>query len=404
MLHPEEWMDLQLMQKQGHSIREIARMTGRSRNTVRRILRQRTPQGFQTPQKLSKLDAYKDYLRQRYAECGLSAVRLLDEIRPMGYTGSIIILRRYLRTLEPDRIVRQKATVRFETPPGYQAQADWGFCGKFPDREGRLVPIYVFVMVMGYSRMLYVEFATSMKVEELIRCHQNAFEFFGGWPQTILYDNMKQVRIDRQNWNRQFLDFAHHHGFTPRTHQPYRARTKGKVERMVDYVKDNFLNGRSFGGWEDLNAQARHWLSETANVRIHGTTGRKPVELFAQEKLSPLAAAPVYRRGPTIERLVSREGYIHYEQSRYSVPPKHVGQRVIVEDLGQKIVVRTREMIVTEHPKASKPGQCVVAKEHVEALWKLSLLRPMPPTPKWQMTFDSIVQAIPLSVYQEVGR
>lgn len=403
MLTQEEWMNIQLLKKEGHSIREIARMTGRSRNTVRRILRQKAPQGFQTPDKPSKLDAFKDYLRQRYEQCGLSAVRLAEEIRPMGYGGSVIILRRYLKTLRPDRLLRQKVTVRFETPPGYQGQADWGYCGKFADGSGKLVPIYVFVMVMGYSRMTFVHFTTSMKVEELILCHQKAFEFFGGWPQTILYDNMKQVRIDQKTWNRLFLDFANHHGFTPKTHRPYRARTKGKVERMVDYVKDNFLNGRSFARLDDLNAQARHWLEHTANIRVHGTTGQKPAELFVQEKLTVLGSAAPYRLCPTTLRKVSREGYISHDRSRYSVPPKHVGQMVIVEEMGQRIVIRTQDMIVAEHPKASKPGQCVMAREHVEALWKLSLLRPMPPTPKWQMTFDAIVQSIPLSVYQEVG-
>ena len=206
-------MDIKSLHKEGHSIKAIARQTGRSRNTVRRVLREPGPTGFHQPQRHSRLDAFKTYLRQRWEACGLSAVRLLPEIQAMGYTGSVVTLRRFLQTLKPERERLRKLTVRFETPPGKQAQADWAYCGRFPDPSGHIFPVYLFVMVLSFSRMLYIEFTSSMKLPALIGCHLKAFDFFAGWPLEILYDNMKQVRLSPTELNPVFLDFARHYGF-----------------------------------------------------------------------------------------------------------------------------------------------------------------------------------------------
>lgn len=405
MMTVNQWMNIQLLHKQGHSIRKIAHLTGQSRNTIRKALRNSSVPALNKPLRKSKLDDYQAYLQQRYESCALSAVRLLEEIQPMGYNGSVETLRRYLQTLKPSRILRRELTVRFETPVGYQAQADWADCGRFTDLIGNWIGIHVFVIVLSFSRMMFVYFTTSMKIEELIRCHQLAFEYFGGWTQSILYDNMKQVRLSQTQWNPLFLDFTRYYGFIPKTHQPYRARTKGKVERMVDYLKDNFLNGRHFNGLEDLNAQAGHWLDHTANVRIHATTGQRPQDLFVQEKekLTSLTSIPAYRYARRVKRQGSREGLVHFEGSSYSIPPQFVGQELVIEPQGQKIVIRSAEMIVAEHPLAAKPGCRMILKEHQDALWKLSLLRPMPPSPKWWMTFNQVVQTTPLEVYQQIS-
>lgn len=274
MLNLEEWMDIRSLHRDGHSIKQLAAMTGRSRNTIRRTLREKLPQQIINRKRTSKLDTFKEYLRERVVACGLSAVRLLEEIRSMGYTGSLRTVRRHVASLDLERSHKRK-TVRFETPPGKQAQADWAYCGRFPDASGMMVPVYAFVIVLAWSRMMYVEFTTSMKLPWLIRCHLAAFRFFGGWPLEILYDNMKQVRLGADRWNPLFTDFVEHYEIVARTHRIRRPRTKGKVERMVDYVKDNFLTGRTFHGIEDLNAQGMHWLATVANVRIHGRPGSR---------------------------------------------------------------------------------------------------------------------------------
>jgi transposase len=283
-------MDIKALRKEGHSIKAISRLTGYSRNTVRRVLREPGPTGYQTPKRTSCLDAFKRYVKERYEATALSAVRLLEEIKPMGYTGSLRTLRRYVATLKPEQTRLRRVSVRFETPPGKQGQVDWAYCGRFPDGEGRLVPVYAFVMVLGFSRMLYVEFTSSMKLPWLIRCHLNAFDFFGGWPSEILYDNMKQVRIGPGELNPLFVDFSRHYDIAIKTHRPRRPRTKGKVERMVQYVKENFLNGRSFADFDDLNAQARHWLQHTANVRIHATSRRTGSTRSHRERLDSTAS------------------------------------------------------------------------------------------------------------------
>ena len=221
-------MDIKDLHHQGHSIRDIARITGHSRNSVRAALRERVPKPFAQPARGSNLDPFKQYLKDRYKQHHLSAVRFLAELEPMGYCGSIYPLQRFIKSLRSAQACADKATVRFETPPGVQAQADWACCGKLDDKS-----VYAFVIVLGFSRMLYVEFTFSMDLSTLLECHKRAFAYFGGWPESILYDNMKQVRLGPDQLNPLMLDFAGHYGFSIKTHRVRRPRTKGKVERMV---------------------------------------------------------------------------------------------------------------------------------------------------------------------------
>jgi len=407
MIQVEQRMNIQDLHNQGHSIREIAQITGHSRNTIRKVLRGQHQGQRQSPSRASKLDPFKDYLTQRFGEHGLSAVRLLAEIRPMGYDGSLPTLRRFLATLKTDLHKRGKLTVRFETPPGQQAQADWAYCGRLPNNQGTPVSVYAFVMVLSYSRMLYLRFTTSMKMASLIDCHQQAFDYFQGWTRSILYDNMKQVKISAHKWNEQFLDFANHYGFVPKTHRPYRPRTKGKVERTVDYVKDNFLKGRSFVDLDDLNGQGQNWLEQTANVRIHGTTGEKPIVLLAQEQpeLIPITAVPVYHFLDPVQRKVNWESMVHFQGSCYSVPPEYAGQSVEVAHAGGQIIVRTGDLIIAEHTQAARPGQCIVDKEHLAELWKITEQQIQPPSEvKWQQQDQEAVEQVNLDVFEEVTR
>jgi transposase len=407
MLKLPDYMDILTLKKEGNSIRAIAQMSGHSRNTIRRVLRGEHSLQFKTPTKTSKLDSFKAYLTERYQQYQLSAVRLLDEIKPMGYNGSLPTLRRFLHTLKVPGERARRVTVRYETPPGQQAQADWAFCGTFTSPSGKPIHIYVFLMVLSFSRMMFIRFTTSMKLSVLIECHQAAFEFFGGWPATILYDNMKQVRLSRTQWNEGFLDFCRHYGFAPKTHRPFRPRTKGKVERMVDYMKDNFLAGRSFESVDQLNTEGRHWLDHTANARLHSTTERVPAELFLEKEqavLTPYATVTPYRVSQPVNRIVSWESLVQYEGSRYSVPPAHAGKTVQVAADAGMITIRCGEVIIAEHPQALKNGQCLVQREHLDELWKLAAARtPMAPeTPRWQLTGSMQVEQRSLRAYEEV--
>ena len=196
--------------------------------------------------KPTKMDPYKQIVDEWLEEAPYSALRILEKLREMGFDGGYSIVKAYVSSRKMD--LNEKATVRFETMPGKQGQMDWGF---FEDHlvyeDGKWKKLYCFLMILGYSRMRYIEFVTDMSTNTLIRCHQNAFRYFGGYPEEILYDNMKQVVIKRllkqedSMLNRQFEDFAGFYGFKPILCRPYRGQTKGKVERTVQFVRQTVL-------------------------------------------------------------------------------------------------------------------------------------------------------------------
>jgi hypothetical protein len=232
----------------------------------------------------------------------------------------------------------------------------------------------------------------------------NAFEFFGGWTSEMLYDNMKQVRLSQQQLNPLFTDFANHYGFAIKTHRIRRPRTKGKVERMVHYVKDGFLHGRVFADFADLNTQARHWLTHIANARIHATTQRRPLDLWPQEGLTALNSIGGYKLCDLVPRKAGYDGFVRFDRSRYSLPPEYAGQSVLIGHRENRVVIRVQDMIVAEHHLAQKAGDTVADPAHIEALWKLSLNNTATPPPRWQLTFHSQVATTPLAAYQEVAR
>ncbi|NNE65161.1 MAG: IS21 family transposase [Pyrinomonadaceae bacterium] len=395
-------MEIKSMKREGHSIREISRRTGRSRNTVRKVLRNKAPDQTKRRRKGSILDEYKVYLKRRYHETGLSGVRLLEEIAGLGYEGSVDTVRRYLAAIDREESVSAKATVRFETPPGKQAQVDWAEIGKMPDEAGKMKKVYAFVMVLGFSRMTFVEFTYSMKLPVLIACQQKAFEYFGGYTREILYDNMAQVRHPSGKLNPKMLDFLSFYGITLKTHRPRRPRTKGKVERNVHYLKDNFIKGREFRDFADLQARGRSWLDNTANRRVHATTGKIPFEMLKEEGLLPLEAVGEYKRVESVQRKVTSEGYILIGGSRYSVPPKMVGRKVTVESGYGTVSILAGETIVAKHPQARKRKETVTDPVHAAEMWKLSVRGQTVPKAKPAKLLIQIPDERPLTVYEEV--
>jgi transposase len=243
----------------------------------------------------TKLDRYKPLIQQRLATYPeLSAVRLLDECRAAGYRGGPSQLRAYVASIRPRPA--PEPVVRFETAPGEQAQFDFAEI-HFP--WGKRFAVMV---VLGYSRLLYVEFTQRQTALTVMLGLERAFQAFGGVPQHVLFDQMKGVIVEdhrpgggRLLENPEFLRFAAHWSFRIRACRPYRARTKGKVERPVGYLRSNFLYGRTFLGDADLADQCARWLAEVANQRVHGTTKEVPAIRFARDEqalLQPLAARP----------------------------------------------------------------------------------------------------------------
>ena len=249
-----------------------------------------------------KLDPYKGIIDTRLDEFPrLSAQRLFDEVRTAGYTGGYGRVRDYVYAVRPRDPV--EPTIRFETPPGRQGQVDFG---TFTLPWGRR---HALLVVLGHSRLLWLRFYQRQTMAVLIDGLENAFARFGGVPQELLFDQMRAVVLsdDRTGGgelvlNAEFLRFAAHWGFMPRSCRPYRAQTKGKVERPIRYLRENFFYGRTFVNDEDLNEQATRWLDGTASVRQHGTTGERPVDRFERaekEALGALAGRPYRCLGAT---------------------------------------------------------------------------------------------------------
>lgn len=297
MISLEEWVDVVTLRKQGLSIRAISRRLGVSRNTVRRTLRRGGPPKYVRPPRPSKLDPYKDYLLSRLVEFPeLSAAQLFEEIRALGYPGGLRILQQFTR---PHRVRRREPVVRFETPPGRQAQVDWAHLGTHAI-EGKETKLYLFVAVLGFSRATYAEITSCQDEHAFLSAHARAFEFFGGVPAEVLYDNAKVVVLSPKGprYNPALLDFAGRYGFSPRLCRPYRARTKGKVERTIGYIRDRFFAGRTFRDLTDANDQLLAWLEGSANVRIHRTTGERPADRLKRENLSCLPRARFAAKSP----------------------------------------------------------------------------------------------------------
>jgi transposase len=387
MIPQEVWVMIKSLQQQGLSIRAIARQLGVDRNTVRRALRRNgLPKYTRTTPRRSKLDPFKPYLQQRLAACPeLTAVRLYQEIQPQGYTGQCSILRDFLRPLRQEHRRLGKLTVRFETAPGQQGQVDWGHFGTI-FHQGRYRPLYGFVMVLGYSRALFVHFATSQRLETFLHCHQLAFEAFGGYPHELLYDNAKTIVLARPDlraeaagvapqWNAKFLDFAGYYGFTPRLCQPYRARTKGKVERTIGYVWQGFFTGCQFRDLEDLNDQAAVWSTTVANQRVHATTGEVPAVRLTREPLLPLAGRPVYDTSVVVPRRVSWDCFVAYDGNRYSVPYLYGGRGVLlrVHEAEHRLEIWADDTCLASHPLLDSHGGTSTQPEHLRGLWSLTL-------------------------------
>ena len=287
MIRMEEWVDIVAAYRRGVSIKELCRKTGLSRNTVRKAIRGDGIPKYIRPQISSKLDPYKEYLLHRLEEYPrITVVKLLAEIKAQGYIGGKSILADFTLPYRKDR--RRTSDIRFETPPGHQAQVDWAALGSHII-GGRRYKLSIFVMILGYSRMLYAEVVTDERSETFLACHKHAFNYFGGVTNEILYDNAKVVAIKRDRegivFNESLLDFASVYGFVPRVCRPFRPQTKGKVERAVRYIRDSFLEGECFSGLADMQSSLLAWLDNVANQRIHATTRRRPIELLMDEEL-----------------------------------------------------------------------------------------------------------------------
>jgi transposase len=313
--------------------KEISTQLGVCDRTVRNYLNGQIEQR-ERKKRTSKLDPYRGIVgamieENPHANCEL----IFEKLVKAGYTGKISILRDMVSGMRSK--ILTDAVIRYETIPGFQAQVDWKEFGR-QRVDGRVVKIYAFVMVLGYSRMPYVCFTTSMRSDILLRCHRDAFRFFGGVPEEILYDNMKTAFIADETGTfvpqTDLLQFASHYGFRPKRCRVRRPQTKGKVERGINFIIKNLwprVCGKDLSLGE-MNDRAGEWISLMSEKRIGGLNESRR-ERFEKEKpsLMPLPALDLDIRRSVV-CAVNRESCITFETNKYSVSPDFIRDTVLL--------------------------------------------------------------------------
>ena len=387
----------------GESVLQVAREMGIDRKTVRGWRRQ----GGWVPRSRGHrrlgLDVHADWLRGRAPEVEYNCAVLLRELRAQGFAGSVAQVHRFVRPLR--EAVRQKvrATIRFETGPGQQAQVDFGQ-RRVWIRE-RQVPAHVFVFTLGYSRRMYVTAFEHERLDAVLAGHEQAFTHFGGVPLQVVVDNAKAAVLDRPDrrqviWNPVYADFAAYWGFSPWAHWPYRPQTKGKVESNIGYVKKNALAGKRFGSWTHLNAWLFEWATTIADCRIHGTTHERPIDRFPAERLTPLGSRPGYVRERVKVRIVPTDALVAIGGSRYSVPVRYVGAQVRIRETPADYEIVHEGEVIARHPRAGR-HQVVMDPAHYAGLLRLPRTAPLPDPPRYDPGYpaEANVEIRDLAVY-----
>ena len=382
----------------GKSAYAIGKELNISKNTARKYIEQQgTSQTIKS--RYSKLDDFKPLLHDLLSQGIFNCVVLLERLRNAGYDGGITILKEYVHPYRPAKLL--PAVRRFETPSGKQAQMDWGIC-HYADSDGALHKVPVFVMILGHSRVKYVEFARRCDLNSLQRCIVNALSYFGGVPEEVLTDNMKTVVTGRQGgkavWNTRFEDFATEIGFTPKVCRIRSPQTKGKVERLVHYVKNNFLPGRIFEDLSDLNRQTLEWCI-AADEKSHGTTRKIPLRELSGESLRPLPSQQILDKYRWESRLVARDGMVSFDGVRYGVPWQYSGKEVQVRLCSGFIEVYYGMTLLAKHRAQYRSGNIIYLPGQYEGLVERKGVAAHYPLERQQI---SAVEVRELSVYDQL--
>lgn len=411
MRTPDEVSAMVQLKALGWGVRRIAREIGCSHVTVRRYLAQGGWADYRTPDRSKALDGLEDWLAERFRRHRGNADVVRQELASeKGITVSLRTVERAVAPLRRELMAEAKATVRFETRPGQQLQIDFGQWGV--EIGGESVKVYLFVATLGYSRRLHVRVFRHERQESWFAGIESAFLAFGGMPEELLLDNARALVEHHDRVTREVVlhprlhAFARHWGVRIRACAPYRARTKGKDERGVGYVKANAIAGRSFPSWEALEAHLDRWTREVADVRVHGTTGEPPIERFRRDeacRLRPLNGRPPFQTERELKRRVSADCTVELDGNAYSVPWRLIGERVRVITDGALVRVFHGGTLVASHPVASGRRQRVSDPMHFVGVAG-SLGRPVrePPEPEASPPDPMVGSALlrPLAEYE----
>lgn len=371
MLEPDEVMSMVRLHKSGWGAKRIAKEFQCARNTVRRYLREGGTVAYKGRPRVSALDGLDDWLRERFFRHEGNADVIRQELE--SEHGIVISLRqveRRVRVWRRELTAQKRATVRYETAPGHQMQIDFGDTRVWIG--GERVRIHVFVATLGYSRRLHIRASQRQRQTDWFEGMEGAFLRFGGVPAEVLIDNAKALvehhdAVTREvRFNARLHAFARYWGFRPRACAPYRARTKGKDERGVGYVKKNAIAGRRFETWAAFEAHLDRWTREVADQREHGTTGVAPAERFAAEAgaLRPLSGRVAFGQLRDLVRKVQADCAIDLDTNSYSVPWRLIGESVQVVVLAGRVIIRHAGQVVADHALNGGRRQRIVDRSH----------------------------------------
>jgi transposase len=371
MVRQVVWEEIRRRHRQeGVPIKQLARDFDVDRNTIRRCLRQSSWHRYaRTVRAATVLAPHEEFMRSRAPDVEYSARILYQElVRDRGFQGSYDTVKNFVRPLRALRDAAQLTMTRFETPPGLQSQIDWGQARVH--FQTRPVVQHLFVLTLGFSRRGFYQACPDERLPRLLEAHECAFEHFGGHTREHLYDRPRTICAPGEGgkvrWNPTFKAFADYWGFEPRLCAAYRARTKGKVESGVKYVKRNFLPGRRFVDQADFDEQLREWNATIADVRIHGTTHERPAERFAQERphLLQTAGQPSFLHETAVDRIVADDFLVSYRTNRYSVPFQLIGRTVTVRPREELLEISHGGTLVAFHPLLEGKHQVRILPEH----------------------------------------
>lgn len=359
-------------ERDGLSARQIAAKLGVHPETVAKWIKRPRYEQRKAPPRGSKLDAYKGTILRLLETHPYSAAQMLGRLREAGYDGGYSILKRFIRSVRP-RQAPAFLTLRFA--PGECAQVDWGSWGTVQVGNTRR-QLSFFALVLCWSRMLYVEFTLGQAQEHFLSCHEHAFTFLGGVPLEVWVDNCKTAVLSHPPGgsallNPRYLDFARAYGFAIKACGPHHPQGKGRVENAVGYIKGNFLAGLGPKEFAPINPAARLWLDGVANVRHHGETKRRPVDLLEEERLL-LQRLPAPYDCATIRAVpVTNRCRVVVDANRYSVPPRYASGTLTLKLCADRLRLFERETLVAEHVRSYERGRDFENPDHVRELHRL---------------------------------
>lgn len=373
MKMPEDVEVMKALYARGWGVKRIAGELGISKNTVKRYLKLEQWSPYGQPSRPSKLREHSDWIREQFLKHGGNAEVVRQElVKEKGCRVALRTVERFVQPFRRELRAEAKATVRFETPPGKQMQIDFGSMRVVIGPEEPKV--FLFVATLGFSRRNYVAPFQHERQEVWFKGIEGAFERFGGVPDELLIDNPRGLvtyhnpQTREVRFSPRFLQFASYWGFRPRACLPYRARTKGKDERAVSYVKRNAIAGREFISWDALERHLDYWMSEVSDCRIHGTTGETPIERFSRETLKPLTGRPPFLQIQEVERIVHSDACVELETNAYSVPWHLIGSQVRVQVMEGQVLIFHNGSQVAIHPHSKERHKRIIKKGHLKGI------------------------------------